>query len=170
MRINMKPALAGCLALVLLIAIKPIYGSIAVPAETAELPQPGINLQPAEIVQIVIDALANNDHPYPDAGIETTFNFASPSNKANTGPLQRFTMMVKGPVFGKMINHRKSQFSEVVVQGDHAYQVVNITSLDNQVLHFAFRLGLQREGQYQGMWLTEAVWPLHSPEGKVYDI
>ena len=128
--------------------------------DNSSLPTPNTSLQPGEIVRIVIDALANNNNPYPDAGIETTFNFASPANKVNTGPIERFISMVKGPVFGVMINHKQSEFSEVVLTENRAYQMVRLLTRDGVAAHFAFRLGLQSEGEYQGMWMTEAVWPI----------
>jgi hypothetical protein len=136
---------------------------MAPPADAPDLPQPSTELQPGEVVQIIIDALAENDHPFPDAGIETTFNFASPANKVNTGPLERFVTLVKGPVFGKMINHRDSTLSKVIFEGNKALRLVQIIGKNNETLYFAFRLGLQQEGDYVGMWLTEAVWPLEAP-------
>jgi hypothetical protein len=129
-------------------------------SENYSLPAPNVDLRPGDVVKIVIEALANNDNPYPDAGIETTFNFASPANKVNTGPIERFTSMVKGPVFGGMINHKQSEFSEVVLTENRAYQMVRLITRDDIAVHFVFRLGLQSEGEYQGMWMTEAVWPL----------
>jgi hypothetical protein len=131
-------------------------------AETGnpQLPMPDISLQPEDVVQIVINSLANNDQPYADAGIAVTFNFASPANKANTGPLERFTSMVKGPIFGPMLNHKSSDMSEVVLQGNRAYLIVQLITIDDRELHFAFRLGLQTMGEFKNMWLTEAVWPL----------
>jgi len=131
------------------------------------LPYPSTSLQPGEVIKIVIDALAKNDYPFPDAGIQTTFNFASPANKANTGPLERFAVLVKGPTFGQMINHRYSMPSKIIVDGDNALQMVQIVSADNKILYFAFRLQLQRQGDYEGMWLTEGVWPL---EGRREDL
>ncbi len=124
------------------------------------LPRPEASFQPEDVVKIVIKALADNDNPYPDAGIETTFNFASPANKINTGPFERFASMVKGPIFGVMLNHKKSEFSEVVQVEGRAYQMVRLLTRDNQEVHFAFRLGLQPEGEFKVMWMTEAVWPL----------
>ena len=60
--------------------------------------------------------------------------------------------------------HKLAQISFVL--GDKAYPIVYITSLDGQELVFAFRLGLQKEGIYKGMWLTEAVWPLDDATNK----
>jgi hypothetical protein len=133
------------------------------PAEVPLLPRLSSELQPGEVVKIVIDALANNDYPFPDAGIETTFNFASPTNKANTGPLESFAKLVKGPVFGKIINHRDSTLSEVILEGNKALRLVQTVGANNLTLYFAVRLGLQQQGDHAGMWVTEAVWPLESP-------
>jgi len=162
-----RPVLSSVLVLMLLVVVKPIYGAVEPPADAPDLPRPSSELQPGEVVQIVIDALASNDYPFPDAGIATTFNFASPSNRAQTGPLERFVTLVKGPVFGKMINHRDSTLSKVIFEGNKALRLVQIVGENNETLYFAFRLGLQQEGEHAGMWLTEAVWPLEAPGGDV---
>lgn len=142
-------------------------GAIAAPDGAPPLPGPNTDLQPGEVVEIVMDALANNDRPFPNAGIETTFNFASPSNRAVTGPLDRFVTLVKGPVYGQMVNHRDSTLSEVVIDGDQAICLVQIVDIANDTYYYAFRLGLQQQGDYAGMWLTEAVWPLENPGREV---
>ena len=159
-----SPALTSFAVALIMFASMNATGSEANPQAGPALPQPSADLQPGEIVEIVVGALAKNDQPYPNAGIETTFNFASPANKAYTGPLERFARLVKGPVFGQMINHRGSTLSEVVVDGDKAVRLVRIVSANYESFYYAFRLGLQQEGDYAGMWLTEAVWPLENPE------
>jgi hypothetical protein len=123
-------------------------------------PRPSVDLQPADVVRIVIDALAHNDEPYADAGIETTFRFASPANRVNTGPLDRFTEMVKSPPYGIMVDHVNSEFSEVVFTGNKAYQMVRLTAADGSTMVFAFRLGKQLDGEFRDMWMTDAVWPV----------
>ena len=158
------PVMGSLVALTLLFTVTPSQGAAEQQDGARELPRPSAEMAPGEVVEIVIDALANNDYPYPDAGIETTFNFASPANRANTGPLPRFVKLVKGPVFGKMINHRDSTLSQVIREGDKALRLVQIIGMNNETLYFAFRLGLQQEGDYAGMWLTEAVWPLEGPD------
>lgn len=131
----------------------------AQPGETA-LPQPSVKLEPQDVVRIVINALAENDKPYADAGIETTFSFASPANKVNTGPLDRFIQMVKGAPYGIMVDHAKSDFSEVVLMGNKAYQMVQLTAVDGRAEVFAFRLSKQQDGEFKDMWMTDAVWPV----------
>ena len=158
------PVMGSLVALILFFTVTPIHGASGEQGDARELPRPSAEMAPGEVVSIVIDALANNDFPYPDAGVETAFYFSSPTNRANTGPLERFVKLVKGPVFGKMINHLDSTLSKVVSEGDKALRLVQIVGANNETLYFAFRLGLQQDGEYAGMWLTEAVWPLKGPD------
>jgi hypothetical protein len=154
---------ASFATLLFLFALAPLLVLDASETGYPPLPVPETGLQPEDVVRIVIDSLANNDQPYADAGIAATFNFASPVNKANTGPIERFTSMVKSPPYGGMVNHRSSELSEVVRQGNSAYLIVRLITIEDEEVHFAFRLGLQSDGEYEGMWLTEAVWPLIKP-------
>ena len=57
--------------------------------------EPSVNIKPSEVVQIVVDALRVNDPQTGDKGIATVWRFAAPSNKAITGPLARFSQMIK---------------------------------------------------------------------------
>lgn len=139
--------------------------SISKPAPRPALPQPSLQHQPADVVRIVVEALASNDVPFADAGIATTFAFASPANKVNTGPLPKFTQMVKSPTYGIMIDHLEHEFSKVVQVGNRAYQMVRIMGANGAEVVFAFRLGLQQDGEFAGMWMTEAVWPVAAGDG-----
>jgi len=138
----------------------PLQAALSKGADKAEIPQPGIELQPEDVVRIVINALADNDKPYADAGIETTFAFASPANKVNTGPLDKFTRMVKNDVYGIMVDHIESEFSKVVHDGNNAYQLVQLKGKNGVEIVFAFRLSKQLDGKFEGMWMTDAVWPV----------
>lgn len=145
-----------------LYAAAPLQATLSQKPESAALPQPTRGQQPEDVVRIVIEALARNDEPYPDAGIETTFAFASPANKIQTGPLSKFTQMVRNPAYGIMINHAEHEFSEVVLMGDEAYQMVRIKGASGAQVIFAFRLSQQQDGEFAGMWMTDAVWPVAS--------
>lgn len=151
----------GCMALLLAwTLVLPATAAIEGQPGAVALPRPAVELQPGDVVRIVIDALAHNDKPYTDAGIETTFHFASPANRVNTGPLDRFTRMVKSPPYGIMVNHVDSEFSEVVFMGNKAYQMVRLTAANGLSTVFAFRLGKQLDGEFKDMWMTDAVWPV----------
>ena len=138
----------------------PLQAALSSKPDNTVTVQPGVDPAPEDVVGIVINALAKNDQPYPDAGIATTFAFASPGNKANTGPLEKFTRMVKSHPYAVMVNHVARDFSEEVRVGDDAYQLVALTGLDGSEVVFAFRLSRQLDGEFKGMWMTDAVWPV----------
>ena len=157
LRIRFMPVTALIAAWILSM---PVQAALSSDTDQAEIPQPGLDLQPQDVVRIVINALANNDQPFADAGIVTTFGFASPANKVNTGPLDKFTQMVKNDVYGIMVDHVESEFSEVVYDGNDAYQLVQLKGKNGVEIVFAFRLSKQLDGEFEGMWMTDAVWPI----------
>ena len=152
-------------ALLALTLTAPIKAGISENDEPARLPAPSADLKPEDVVKIVIGALAKNDQPFTNAGITTTFAFASPANKVNTGPLDKFIRMVKAKPYGVMVDHVGSEFSEVVYTGNTAYQMVNLTGADGRSVVFAFRLSKQQDGEFENMWMTDAVWPVADATG-----
>ena len=132
-----------------------------VPAVAAEsTPEPNADLSPQEVVQIVIQALKENDAAT-DAGIATVFRFASPGNKASTGPLERFSRMIKHG-FSDMLNHIGSRTEAMKLDGHTALQPVYLTTQDGKEVGYLFQIGQQKSGPFEGMWMTEAVYPLPS--------
>ncbi len=143
-----------------LLGITALLVVLAAPVEATHLPQtePDPSLSPQDVVSIQIEALRNNDIPYEDRGIEVTFNFASPTNKRMTGPLERFKVMVHDPIYGPMINHRSAEYENVRVEGDFAQVDVILHSKDGQYMGYRFMLSLQHDNQYEGSWMTDAVY------------
>ncbi len=132
---------------------------LAAPAGASHLPQtePDPSLSPRDVVSIQIEALQRNDTPYEDRGIEVTFNFASPTNKRVTGPLERFKAMVRSPVYGPMIDHRSAEYQNIRVEGEVAQVDVILLSKDGQYLGYRFRLSRQHDNRYEGSWMTDSV-------------
>ncbi len=133
---------------------------LAAPVGATRFPQtePDPSLSPQDVVSIQIEALRNNDTPYQDRGIEVTFNFASPANKRMTGPLERLKVMVRNPVYGPMINHRSAEYRNVRVEGDVAQIDVILNSNEGQYLGYRFILSRQHGNEYEGSWMTDAVY------------
>ncbi len=154
-------AVLSILLAVFVYAGNDVNAAITEPRQVAALPQPEVDLEPGEVVRIVINALARNDTPFKDAGIYTAYNFASPDNKANTGPLKKFVTMVNRG-YSLMLNHSSSEFSEVVFEGSVAYQIVKLVAHDGTEVVYAFRLSQQQGGKYKDMWMTDAVWEISS--------
>ncbi len=142
-----------------LLGITALFVVLAAPVGASHLPQtgPDASLLPQDVVSIQIEALQHNDTPYEDRGIEVTFNFASPTNKRVTGPLERFKVMVRNPVYGPMIDHRSAEYQNVKVEGDVAQVDVILESKDGQYLGYRFKLSLQHDNQYEGSWMTDVV-------------
>ena len=117
-----------------LLGITVLLVVLAAPVGATHLPRtdPDPSLSPHDVVRIQIEALQHNDTPYEDRGIEVTFNFASPTNKRMTGPLERFKLMVRNPVYGPMIDHRSAEYQNVKVEGDFAQVDVILESKDGQ--------------------------------------
>ena len=144
-----------------LLRIAALLVIFAAPLGASHLPQtePDPSLAPQDVVSIQIEALGNNDAPYKDRGLEVTFNFASPSNKRMTGPLARFKVMVRGPTYGPMIDHRGARFENLVVEDDSARVDVVLKSKDGVYLGYRFFLSRQHGNAYEGSWMTDAVVP-----------
>ena len=134
---------------------------LSAPVRAAHLPQtrPDPSLSPQDVVSIQVEALRNNDTPYQDRGIEVTFNFASPANKRMTGPLARFKVMVRNPIYGPMIDHRDASYENITVEGESAQLDVILRSQDGDYLGYRFILSRQRGNPYEGSWMTDAVIP-----------
>ncbi|MGQ7844203.1 DUF4864 domain-containing protein [Granulosicoccus sp. 3-233] len=113
---------------------------------------------PEQVVSIIIGALQSND-PASDSGIATVYRFASPANRASTGPLARFSNMIKRG-FPDMLNHVRARYTPMQVQDDQALQAVWLSTPDGRENGYGFQLSRQRGGEFDGMWMTDAVIPL----------
>ncbi len=142
-----------------LVRVTALLVVLVTPLGATHLPrtEPDPSLSPQDVVSIQIEALRNNDTPYENRGIEVTFNFASPVNKRMTGPLERFKVMVRNPVYGPMINHRNAKYENLRVEGEFARIDVILSSIEGEYLGYRFILSRQHGNQYEGSWMTDAV-------------
>lgn len=120
-------------------------------------PRPSPLLSPAEVIGLQLAALKHNDTPHPDAGIATAFGFASPSNRAATGPLDRFTLLVHSPTYRAMLGFRAAQRGTVIIADDQAQESVLLMDADGKTAVFVFALSRQSGGLYDGCWMTDGV-------------
>lgn len=126
-------------------------------ALSAESATPNNSYTPQQVITIVVDSLQNNADD--DEGIATVYRFASPGNKSATGPLSRFTQMIKRG-FPDMLNHTGVRYDAIEVTGDTAVQAVWLQNQSGAEFGYAFQLRKQSGGSHDGMWMTEAVVPL----------
>ena len=124
----------------------------------AELQKPSPDIAPEEVVKIQLTSLMNNNQPYANAGIEQTWEFAHPSNRAFTGPIQRFTQMMYAPSYAVMLDHKKHDILEVKLENNIAFFFIELTSLDGKMFGFKWTLEkVNEEGVFKDCWMTTAV-------------
>ena len=124
----------------------------------AELQKPTPDIAPEEVVKIQLTSLMNNNQPYANAGIEQTWEFAHPSNRAFTGPIKRFTRMMYAPSYAVMLDHKKHDILEVKLEDNTAYFFIELTSSDGQMFGFKWTLEkVKEEGIFKDCWMTTAV-------------
>ena len=124
----------------------------------AELLKPTPEINPEEVVKIQLSSLMNNNEPYLNAGIEQTWEFAHPSNRAFTGPIQRFTQMMYAPSYAVMLDHKKHDIIEVKLDKNIAYFFIELTTIDGKMFGFKWTLEkVKEEGGFKDCWMTTAV-------------
>src|SRR5918994_638631 len=111
---------------------------LAMSASTAlaDMVTPDPALSPKEVVESQLTALQANDTPETDAGIAQTWAFAHPDNKRMTGPLPRFTQMIKGPLYQMLLDHRSHEVKEVSRTDNQAVFAVTVTSQTGKVVGY----------------------------------
>ena len=122
-----------------------------------DLPTPDPSYGAERVVGIQLDALGSNDDPIPNAGIGTAYNFASPANRRQTGPLDRFVRMVEGPRYAPMIDHVEAVRGPLERHDRQAQQSVTLTGPAGRTVTYEFGVSKQSGGRFDGCWLTDRV-------------
>ena len=126
-----------------------------VSGQSLEGPFPRPRLTAEGVVRTQMQALQNND--IHDHGIAITYRFASPANKQQTGPFERFAQMLKKSPYDAMLNARNIHYGHIHVMQDQALQEVTVTSATGLETTFVFHLKRQKSAPYTKCWMTEAV-------------
>ena len=124
----------------------------------ADLKSPNNLILPAEVVEIQLVGLMDNDKDFKDSGIEQTWNFAHPNNKKNTGPLPNFKMMIKGNSYQMLIDHLNHTITELGSSDKWAQFEVII--LDKNKIYHKFNWQVEKytmDGPLKDCWLTTMV-------------
>ena len=124
----------------------------------ADLIKPNNNIEPYQVVKIQLRSLKQNDKPTIDNGIEQTWEFAHPNNQKNTGPLDRFKVMIKGKSYMMLLNHLDHKVVQIKL--DDSVALYEVTVLDQNKAYYKFRWQVEKytkEGSLNGCWLTTFV-------------
>ncbi|TXK31562.1 DUF4864 domain-containing protein [Pontibacter qinzhouensis] len=129
--------------------------------------RPDKELSPHQVMRIQLRALQQNDRN--DSGVITIFNFSSPVNKMNLGPINHFRLLVREPAYRPMLNFKSYKSGKMVITDNTAYQIVVIAGQDDIETAYLFILAKQKRGPYKGCWMTEGVARME-PEAETHQI
>ena len=124
----------------------------------AELLKPNPALKSIEVISIQLNALKDNNNPYLNAGVVQTWEFAHPSNRKYTGPLENFVKMMSSPSYFIMLDHTNHNIISVSDRDFITYFFVEIT--DKEGNKFGFTWTLEKviaESKFKNCWMTTAV-------------
>tara|TARA_Y100000590_G_scaffold395993_1_gene476364 strand:- start:71 stop:532 length:462 start_codon:yes stop_codon:yes gene_type:complete len=124
----------------------------------ADLIKPKPALKPLDVLLIQLNSLKNNNTPYTDAGIEQTWEFAHPNNKAITGPLNKFKQMIYSKSYEILISHENSEITILKeTENISTYKVV-ILSKDKKKYYYIWQVEkVLFEGVLKDCWMTTSV-------------
>lgn len=115
------------------------------------------------VVKQQLRALQNNDDPEKDTGIKTAWAYAHPANQAATGPLERFTAMLKGNAYSPLIDHDSHRVSLVAIEQNQAVFDVTVFAGASgpplPPLRYRWIVERVRSGEDKDQWRTTAVSP-----------
>ena len=124
----------------------------------AKIIKPNSDIKPFQVVKIQLTGLMKNDKNYKDAGIDQTWEFAHPNNKAFTGPLDNFREMIKGESYKMLIDHSEHDIKEIY--SNEKLAIFEVTVLDINNKYFKFKWQVEKylvNGPLKNCWLTTVV-------------
>ena len=131
---------------------------LSVTISKADLLEPNTNIKPYDVVKIQLTGLQNNNKLSDNFGIKQTWNFAHPNNKKYTGPLDKFTKMIKGDAYQMLIDHLEHTINPLGSSDKWAQFEVII--LDKNKIYHKFSWQVEKyegEGPLNDCWLTTMV-------------
>ena len=124
----------------------------------ADLIKPNSNLEPFDVLMIQLNSLKNNNKPYKDAGIEQTWEFAHPNNKASTGPLEKFKQMIYSDSYKILISHENNKTIILKKTPNKLIYKVYVLSDDKKKYYYIWQIEkVKQEGRFKNCWMTTAV-------------
>jgi hypothetical protein len=126
---------------------------------------PSASLAPEEVVRLQLAGLS--DPKADGVGILQCYAFASPANRAVTGPLDRFGEIVRQGPYQCMARPQAMLIGRPQLDQRIARVLVTIIDQNARVCAFTFVLTRQKEAPFEDCWMTEAVLPslpLAAPE------
>lgn len=125
-----------------------------VPEDGTDFVLPSKSLTPEQVVSTQMEALvAYREAP---SAIRQVFAFASPANKAVTGPLDRFERMIQGDGYYPMVESDYWMAGRAVAREGQATVLVTTIDANDSVSLYRFYLSKQK-APHEDCWMTDRV-------------
>ena len=149
-----KYFLYGIIYLVLIL----FFAVMFIVTTRADVIKPNNGIEPYQVVKIQLRSLKNNDDPFKNAGIEQTWEFAHPNNKAVTGPLERFKQMIYSDSYKILISHENHKTIILKESQNKLVYKVYVLSKDKIKYSYIWQIEkVKREGRFKDCWMTTRV-------------
>ena len=120
--------------------------------------KPNSTLRPFDVLMIQLNSLKNNNNPYKDAGIEQTWEFAHPINKAVTGPLKKFKQLIYSDNYKILISHENNKIIILKESKNKFVYKVYILSKEKKKYYYIWQIEkVKGEGNLKDCWMTTRV-------------
>ena len=124
----------------------------------ADIIKPNSNIEPYQVIKIQLKSLQNNNLPSVDNGIKQTWEFAHPNNKKNTGPLEKFKIMLKGKSYKVLLDHLDHEIIQENLTDSVALFEVRVLGKDKSYYKFKWQVEkYSKDGPLKDCWLTTIV-------------
>ncbi|WP_424001089.1 DUF4864 domain-containing protein [Haloarcula salina] len=117
--------------------------------------RPNCRRPPGLVVSIQVLALRNNE-PTTNEGINTTWHFAAPSNRAVAGSYDNFVETIRRG-FRPLLNATAVRYGPLDREGDTATQPVTVFDATGTATAYTWYLERQTGTRYEGCWMTTGV-------------
>ena len=131
------------------------YLSSAVMADTIIDPSP--DLTPEQVVEIQLLGLKLSAGDPNRVEMEQVWRFAHPSNKAMTGPIQRFAGLFATPSYKPLLGHDDYEITVIDQTENNAQMLVRITATDGQAYLYLWSVMRATDGEDKGSFMTISV-------------
>jgi hypothetical protein len=117
--------------------------------------RPTCERPPELVVYIQLGALRTND-PETNEGINTTWQFAAPSNRDAVGSYDRFVNLITEQ-YQPLLNAETLSFGPTSRTATTAEQLITVTTRNGERRSYVWYLEKQSNGRYDGCWMTTGV-------------
>ncbi len=125
------------------------------PAQPMADAQPAPKLSPEDVVRAQMKSLSAAGSV--QTRIDRCYRFASPANRAHTGPIQRFATMIQSPKYAVLLNAKHFLVGRAMQNGREAHLLLTVVDANGNLSLFRCFLSKQTAAPYADCWMTDAV-------------